>query len=216
MNYGEFHCPKCSERGMGDYKCYESKILNDGQKHWVFYNIEKESGGWLCWALLHTCGVKVKHWWDPWGCCFNPCKVARTKVTIYEDSYGNKYKEESYCEHFCYCFLFLMVCSFLYMVYFTFFIWYDIYYAFCHKKRVKIMCTGNGERKEDDNDLYWDSITDFTFTENWWMNFPDLFVCSKCAYRGNSFIDFVEPGHKNVEIVNTQADVTNAGINNNI
>ena len=216
MNYCQFHCPKCFQPGMGNYIYYDSRILNDGQKHWIFYNIETEPSGWVCWALLYECGVKVEHWWDPCGCCFNPCTVARTHVTVYQNAYGDRYVETSYWEHFCCCFLFLMLCYFLYMIYFSIFIWYDIYNAFCNVKRVKMMCIGNGQIKVDDNDLHWNNIKDYTFTENWWMNFPNLFFCYKCTYRGVSFRDFIGPGHINVPVVGSKDEVINTGINSNI
>ena len=215
MEQGEFHCPKCSQLGMGNYKRYESKILNDGQKHWIIYNVETEPGGWLCWALLYECGVDVKHWWDPWGCCFNPC-TAGTTVTVYENGYGDRYVETNHVCTICCCFLFFIICYFLYAIYLCLFIWYDIYHAFCNGKSVKIICIGNGEKKVDDNDKHWNDITDYTFTENWWKNYPNLFVCSKCAFRGNSLKDFVGPVKQNIEVVYSQRDVLNTGANSNI
>ena len=212
MTYGQFSCPKCHNPGMGGYSYYES----DGNGHWIFYNTETRTNNWKCWAALPVCcGFEVHHWYDPCGCCFNPCNFKTDKIKPYDTIYDIEAKEDkAWCILGCRCFFFIILCYVIYFMYFCFFIWYDIYYAFCHKQRLKKVYIGYGERTFDDNENIWSYADSRAFTEqNWINNYQSLFRCPKCFFNSNTFLDFIGNEQRAVQIANIQTDMTNAGIN---
>ena len=85
MPTGRLICPKCHSPGMSNYLYYESRFGYNGQYNWLFYNREKMKKKWKCWALLDVCGCPARHWYDPWGLCFNPCDHAGKVVTCEND-----------------------------------------------------------------------------------------------------------------------------------
>ena len=208
MPSGELYCPKCHNPGMCNYLYYESKILNDGRYHWIFYNTEERSGTWKCWALMEVCGCTPRHWYDPCGCCFNPC-AHTTEVVTYVDGVEVK-REKDLASGIVCCFLFFLVCYLIYIMYFTIFFWYDIYYYCCKsRKTMRDICTGNGHTLVPEDSNYWaDHIGNF-YTEKYWCNnFPGLFMCTECNYRANSFKDFMDVNQtsNSVNIATTQND----------
>ena len=214
MLSGRLICPKCHNLGMSNYLYYESNIC-DGQELWIFYNSETKRDNWKCWALLEVCGCTVHKWYDPCNCCFNPCKYTPTVVTEVNGVEVSREKD-CFCGMCC-CFLFFLVCYLIYIFYFTIFFWYDLYYHFCKtSKEIKTVCTGNGEQLVE-NSYNW-AENDNVYTENYWCNnYPNLFNCKKCNYHGKSFKEFIDNNQTSdnpVNIVNTQTDITNAGINN--
>ena len=175
-----------------------------------FYNIENQTNKWKCWAALSVLGgCKVYHWYDPCDCCFNPCSVKNPKIEPYDNQSDiERKKDEIACCIYIRCFFFIMLCYLIYAMYLCIFIWYDIYYAFCHK-------IGNGERTFDYNEDIWKNEGSKTFTEQYWINNHQyLFKCAKCSWNSHTFHDFIVNEQRTVPIVNTQADFTNGGINN--
>ena len=98
--------------------------------------------------------------------------------------------------------------------------WYDIYVAFCKKrKRYKIFCAGEERQKVGEGEIFDNKNTNL-YTEDYSCNynFSNLFNCYKCSYQGKSFKEFLDINQieeNPVDIVNTQNNDTNAGININ-
>ena len=92
------------------------------------------------------------------------------------------------------CALFLVICTLIYMLYFTIFIWYDIFYFCCEPLDYhKVICTGDRKESIPDDSDYWTSDKAKLFTEEYWCkNYPKLFKCTKCNHSAESFKDFLD------------------------
>lgn len=216
MPKGILCCPKCYQPGMDTYDFYEYAILNDGKEHWSFYYEQKQERKCRCWALWEDCGYKVHHPLDPCDCCFNPCDHTPDIVT-YENGIEVNRQKDCFCGMLC-CLVFICVAYLIYCLYFTIFIWYDLYVSCCkRRKRVKVFCAGEKEEKISEDESFWTNNNTKLYTEAYWCNnYPNLFKCSKCSYQAKSFKEFLDKNQISenpVEIANTQNDVTNGGIN---
>ena len=210
MPSGILRCPKCQNLAMGSYSYYDSIKL--GNEHWFFYNLVPEPQKWKCWALLHLFGKEPVHWYDPCDCCFNPCHYTPTVVTTINGDVVDVHKD--FCCGMCCCIIFFCVCYLIYFMYVTIFVWYDIYYYFCRKrKNEKSIFIGNTEVTKPLESNYWADVKPNLYTENFWCdNYPSLFRCTKCNYSGKSFREFLDV---NQPTSNLQNDTTNVEINNN-
>ena len=202
MFKGELYCPKCHSQGMSDYLYYESRTLFDGINRYIFYNIETESDGWICWSLLSKCGFRIHHWYDPCGCCFNPCDVPIVRTT-YMDGHVEERGSDVVCAFQCAFFIFL--CYFIYCFYFMFFIWFDIFFCFCSVKTKRIICVGAYIEVVYEGEDIMKRINFALLTEQYWtFNFPMLFKCNKCGYFSKTFRDFMDLNQRPFPIVNNQ------------
>ena len=218
MPSGKLLCPKCHNPGMSDFLLYESKKFEDCKDHWIFYNRERQYGHWRwkCWALVEVRGYPVKNCFDPFGWCFDPCKHTPDVIT-YENG-REVSRSKDFCIGYLMCALFLVVCTLIYMLYFTIFIWYDIFYCCCEPLDYhKVICTGDRKESIPDDSDYWTSDKAKLFTEEYWCkNYPKLFKCTKCNHSAESFKDFLDYKQISENSANddkTHADVTMEGIN---
>ena len=229
MISGKLSCPKCGELGMGNFDQWETRLNSLGQKQWLFYRQIIVKKSWRCWALLTKCDRKYpKKWYDPCGCCFNPCK-GTIHTTTYVDGYGIQHTESN--SGFV-CFCIMMKWLFLYMLYYTIFIfyfmiffWYDIFYCFFEEQVFYEVFNGNRviTIRETEELGIWYGIPNEGFTEEYWNNYGknNIFRCNKCSFISNSFQDFV--GNKIREVIinnpinehlkNTESQ-TNLNVNN--
>ena len=215
MNFGKLSCPKCGELGMDNYDHWETRLNTFGQTQWVFYRQIIVKKGWRCWALLTSCDRKYpKKWYDPCGCCFNPCK-GTVHTTTYVDSYGN---ERTQSDALCVCFWIMIKWMFLYMLYYSIFIfyfmlffWYDIYYCIFKEQIFYEVYTPNGiVLIRDTEELgIWYCIPNEGFTEEFWNIYgKNIFRCIKCSFISNSFQDFIGNESKEV-VINNQINEKN-------
>lgn len=208
MNFGKLSCPKCGELRMDYYDRWESRLTTSGQKQYLFYRQISIKKGWRCWALLACCCTKYpKKWYDPFGCCFNPCKYdGPIYETVHRGPYG-EYTTTSGGGLACFCIM--MKWLFLYMLYytifffyFTVFFWYDIYYCIFEEQFFYEVYTPNGIlRIRNTEDLgVWYGISFEGLTEEYWNAIgKNIFRCNKCAFIANSFKDFI--GNESREVV---------------
>ena len=79
-------------------------------------------------------------------------------------------------------------------MYVTVFVWYDIYYYFCKKRKTeKVIFNGNENMIRDSDSNYWINVNPNLYTENFWCyNYPNLFQCTRCNYFGKSFKEFLD------------------------
>ena len=190
MLSGKLICPKCQNNGMSNYLYYDS--VKSNVENWFFYNTQPEKKRWKCWALLELCGKTPNHWYDPCGWCFNPCKYTPDVVTTVNGIEVNRQKDAA-CG-ICCCIIFSCVCYLIYAMYVTVFVWYDIYYYFCKKRKTeKVIFNGNGNMIRDSDSNYWINVNPNLYTENFWCyNYPNLFQCTRCNYFGKSFKEFLD------------------------
>ena len=98
---------------MNNFSFYESRKLNDGYQHWVFYNEIKKNREWKFWAPLEKCGKKPDKCYDPCDWCFNPCDKTPDVVTEINGVEVSRTKDwGTAC---CYCVLFFFFCAILFI-----------------------------------------------------------------------------------------------------
>jgi len=201
---GRLICPSCHNPGMSDYEFYESRQVYTKKYQYLFYNRKKKASGWKCWALLAYCGCKVFKWWDPCGLCIQLCnKDSRPEVNEDDD---RKCGEGGMA--IVKLFLGILLAEILFMLYFFFFVWFDIYYAFCSKDKMRIVCVGDGEVIIPEKENLWRGIDSKICTEDFWnKNCSYLFKCNKCSYMSNTFQSFI--GNEEVVVdVNNKNNMT--------
>ena len=81
LEYGVLICPNCQRQGMNKYSLWSSRLINEYTKQWLFYNKIKKRRGWKCWSIFGLCNKKIKNWYDPGNCCFNPCSSGTNMCT---------------------------------------------------------------------------------------------------------------------------------------
>ena len=135
MEYGIFKCPKCGYNKMSGYSFWASRMLIKGLKQWLFYNKIKKKCIWKCWSLLSLCDVKTRIWYDPCGCCFNPCSIRdKEKCTLYFQALMK--------------IIFVIILHFfLFLIYLIFFFWFDVFYCLCYRKKYYSILSEKGELK---------------------------------------------------------------------
>ena len=198
---------------MNNFSFYESIKLNDGHDHYIFYNEIKKERECKIWALLGLCGKEAEKCYDPFDWCFNPCDKTPNVVTTVDGIVVDR--KPDYATGCCYCFLFIMLCGFIYFLYGSIFLWYDLYYNFCKKrKREKEIFNGQSLINVPEDESFWSDYNTSLYTENYWCNnYSYLFNCKKCNYAGKSFKEFLDVNQiveNPVSIVDTQTDIVNA------
>jgi len=190
MLSGKLICPKCQNNGMDNYLYFDS--VKSNVENWFFYYKQTEEKRWKCWALLDLCGKPPKHWYDPCGCCFNPCDKTPNVITTYDGVEISNRKDTAIL--ICWCVLFFFVCYIIYAMYVTVFVWYDIYYYFCRKRKTeKVIFNGNNVMRVDSDSNYWANINPNFYTEKFLCdNYHNLFHCTRCNYYGKSFKEFLD------------------------
>ena len=213
--YGTFLCPNCKNTLMGGYAYWASRMLYNGKKQWLFYNRIEEKRGWICWSFFELIKCpRTDKWYDPCGCCFNPCK----RETIKRDDVE---EDDECCLSYMKCTLLICLYYFLLLGYLIFFLWFDIYYCFCYMEKKYVIIKENGEEKVPVTKGLWDdeNITPDKYTDEYWdtnaKKFPSLFKCKKCLY-GVSYQNFTVKQEKEpTEIIEVNQNETSAtGINN--
>ena len=130
LEYGVLICPNCQRQGMNKYSLWSSRLINEYTKQCLFYNKIKKRRGWKCWSIFGLCDKKIKNWYDPGNCCFNPCSggtnicVGLLKVIFIYFLFG-----------------------FIYLGYIFLFLWFDIFYCFFYKEKFYEILMPNGEDK---------------------------------------------------------------------
>ena len=206
---GRLICPKCGQNGMGDYKYWESKLTYNNQELYIFYNKKRELKKWKCWALLGYCGCSIYQWWDPWGCLVKLCR-GEEKI----DRSRNDDKKESGTEILCYYFLklclYIFILEIYFILYFFFCIWFDIYYAFCNKDKIRHVWDGYAVLIIKEKEDMWKNQGGYKYTEEYWINnFSRFFKCDSCGYLANSFKEFIGNDALNVTINNNSTSMMN-------
>ena len=206
MEFGKLSCPKCGELRMDNYDYWFTRKNSLNQIQWLFYREINVKRGWRCWALLTSWNSKLpKRWYDPCGCCFNPCK-GTIHETKYIGPYGNEYTHTD-AGIVCFCiFLKWMILYMIYNMIFCFYIfifcWYDIYYCYFKEQIFYEVYTPNGVLQiRDTEDLRFSYSIPFEgFTEEFWNAYgKNIFRCNKCSFIANSFKDFI--GNENGEVI---------------
>ena len=192
MYSGQLRCPNCHNLGMSGYLYYESGNLKNGQTYWIFYNRETQHNGWKCWALMDVCGCTIHHWYDPCGCCFNPCDLTPDRVT-YVDGV-EVHREKDCATGMCWCLVFLFLCYIIYALYFGLYFWYDLYYYYCKgSQKMKVIFTGKGDVLIPEGNIYYSDKNGNTYTEQYWCTYyPTIFICRQCNHCARSFKEFIE------------------------
>ena len=193
-------CPNCHEQGMSDYEYYECKEIY-GQKKYIIYK-KREERVWKYWTLLlyFNCVKEIHKCWDPCGCFRYYCTNGNCNG-------GN--------DDECVCLLkfslAIVVFELIFLFYFFFCVWFDIYNFIFTKKKTRIVCNGKTNVEIDENENMWDSdkINKYTADE-WNNNFPDLFKCNKCD-TSHSFMDFTD-NTVNPEVNNNTNDNLNTTV----
>ena len=132
IEYGELICPNCQWQGMNKYKFWSSRKINEYTKQWLFYNKDEKRREWKCWSILSLCKKEIKNWYDPGGCCRDPCSGG-----ICDGIFNILYLY----------FLF----GFIYIGYIFFFLWFDIFYFLCYKETFYVILMADGEEKKNPN-----------------------------------------------------------------
>ena len=200
---GRLICPKCKSIGMSNYEIWEMIQINNFQKSYIFYNIKKERRGWKCWSLLIYCGYKnIYKCWDPCGCFRDYCT---------SDNCSN---DDSTCLCFIKFCLAIVLFELIFIFYFFFCIWFDIYNAFFIKDEYRIVCIGNSSIKIPEKENIWGNNRMYQFIDIYWIcNHQYLFKCFKCDYTSESFMDFIENDEVIVDVNNTNNNSTTNEIN---
>ena len=160
-------CPKCHQPEMNNFSFYESRNLNDNKYHYIFYNEIKQKRECKYWALLEEYGYPVHSCLELCNWCFDPCNNTPDVVTYNEYGKEINRQKDALCGIVC-CILFLSVVSIIYSMYFTIFIWYDIYYAcFKKRKRIREICTGQEVINIPDDKSFWNDYNTNLYTENY-------------------------------------------------
>lgn len=202
---GELICPKCAGKGMSDFKFWESKEINNNQKYYIFYN-KKEERIWIFWTLLYYfgCVKKIQRCWDPCGCFNDICTNGKC---------GN---DSGVCIILCKSILLIVLAELIFLFYFFFCLWFDIFNFFCTKKKTRIVCNGNTKEEILEKDDMWNNEKIKKLTEiDWICNYRHLFKCNSCHYTSDSFIDFTNNTVYG-EINNNTNDTNNNTTVNNI
>ena len=175
---GRLICPNCGKSGMRKYLFWESIIGNKAL--YTFYFNEERPNKWKCWSLCNFCGVKNN------SCC-DPCGICKSEGKIDEDDWN---------QHCIKCLGFALMSPFLIIfgivLYPLFFIWFDIYFGCFVKKKMKIVCDGDCDAFLDEKDNLWKNLKDDRYTEEFWNDYSDLFICLNCKKRAKSFLDFID------------------------
>ena len=197
---GKLICPKCQNFGMNKYLYYESTKNEDNQKIYAFYYTEYY--GWKCWTVFNLCGAK-NTWYDPLG-CLGLCGE-------------NDINDEHRYMKCIGVIPGLFILFWLSLFYFPFFFIFDLYFYCCNRKKRKIYTNGDRLIYLDEEDNIWDKYSCNAYTEEYWNQYLNLFVCLKCSYRALTFRDFIE-NTISAEIYNettfnlSNANFTNPGI----
>ncbi len=129
---GLLSCPQCHNSGMSNYRYWESRTIYNGEKQYIFYNVEKQTRGWKCWAIFSVWGCPIHAWWDPCNICPNPCKFKK----INHDNYGDadRIKKDNFVCCLTKIFIAFTLAYFFYLLYFTFLFIMIFIIAFAKKK----------------------------------------------------------------------------------
>ena len=188
IEYGELICPNYQYKGMNKYTFWSSRIINEYTKQWLFYNKIEKRRGWKCWSIFELCSKKINNWYDPWGCCFNPCS-------------GNT----GLCVGLLKILFIYFLFGFIYLGYIFLFLWFDIFYCFCYKQKFyQILMPNGGDKTIPIKEGLWKNFETAGYTDFFWEdNFPNLFKCKRCCCQKRTFYEFLRKGG-NMVVINNQ------------
>ena len=199
VEYGELMCPNCQNEAMNKYKFWSSRLINEYTKQWLFYNKIKTKRKWKCWSIFEMCDKQTKIWYDPCGVCFNPFKMNK-EIKTNEDA------KEQLCMVIIKLLFIYFLYGFIYIGYVFLFLWFDIFYFLCYRKKLYEILMENGQEKIIPvKDGLWKNFETTGYADYFWQdNFPNLFKCERCCYAKNTFYNFLKKDGNNSQVTGSQ------------